>query len=823
MTDDARDDDDPGASEFIRTALARFKLGVDSRKAQRDRETAALAFQVPDKQWPDDIKTSRQGQTVGSLVVPPRPMLSIPSLDQPVQLVLNQEKAAHLGVQIHPLSEDADDDTAEVLQGLYRRIEVDSRANLARSWAFERGVKAGTGEYEVDTVYDDEGGSKFDQKIVIKRILHQASVVRDPFAEEPDFSDAMWAFKAHNLQWDTYKQKYPKSKLKLFTEEQLTAVAAECPDWITDSGAGRAIRVAAYYEIRIVQKTAVLLSDGSEAFREDLTDGQVEMVDPPIAPRVCEHRTLWYSIINAIEELEPASEQNGKYIPLIPAIGRELIPFDSERRWTGIIEPNMDAARLLNYSASSAVELAALEPKAPWMIAEGQDEGYTQEFALSNVRNIYGIHYKPTSHLGNLVPAPQRVQADVSKLGPSMMLLQQSREFIHSGTGAFPAALGDADARSKTKGGTLALQQQHDEGNSNFLDNQAEISTPYEAKVVLDLIPHIYDRPGRVARILDNEDNPRTVMLNQAFTVDPKTKRPVKYQGPPQGAPISPASRPIPALTPASGDPTGANGTGPMGAGGMGPGAPAPGGNGNAPPQPEVLHYDLKKGRYGVTVSIGKSYKDRIGEGSDGLSQLFQAEPQLFTILGDLWLKFQTWPGHAEAAERVKKMLPPPLQDEQDAANAQQQLGQMKAQLEQQQQQLAQAADLLKTDKIKADADVEKVKIQSQTQLELQKMKDAAALGVAWINAQTKGVLSAHEAADEAIALGQQQAHEADLAVRQQLHEATLAQQQQQHALEQGQAGAAAEAALADQGQAHALEQGQQAADLAPPPTETGA
>ena len=48
---------------------------------------------------------------------------------------------------------------------------------------------------------------------------------------------------------------------------------------------------------------------------------------------------------------------DGRYIPIIPVIGRELIPFEQDRRYVGMIEPNKDAVRLLNYSASSAVEM----------------------------------------------------------------------------------------------------------------------------------------------------------------------------------------------------------------------------------------------------------------------------------------------------------------------------------------------------------------------------------------------------------------------------------------------------------------------------------
>jgi hypothetical protein len=48
----------------------------------------------------------------------------------------------------------------------------------------------------------------------------------------------------------------------------------------------------------------------------------------------------------------------------------------------------------------------------------------------------------------------------------------------------------------------------YEESNSNWLDNLAQISMDHESRVVLDLIPKIYDRPGRVAMILDIEDNP---------------------------------------------------------------------------------------------------------------------------------------------------------------------------------------------------------------------------------------------------------------------------------------------------------------------------
>jgi hypothetical protein len=166
----------------IAEAMTRFKLSKAASQDQRDREDSDLAFQIPENQWPAEAIALRKGAPG----TPARPYLSISKLDQPIQLIINQQKSAHLGVQIHPVSPDANIETAAMIQGLYRSIERDSRANIARGWAFDRAVKAGTGYYRVNTVYDDESDDPFDQKIVIERLLHQDAVYLDPSAQMPD-------------------------------------------------------------------------------------------------------------------------------------------------------------------------------------------------------------------------------------------------------------------------------------------------------------------------------------------------------------------------------------------------------------------------------------------------------------------------------------------------------------------------------------------------------------------------------------------------------------------------------------------------------------
>ena len=161
----------------------------------------------------------------------------------------------------------------------------------------------------------------------------------------------------------------------------------------------------------------------------------------------------------------------------------------------------------------------------------------------------------------------------------------------------------------------------------------------------------------------------------------------------------------------------------------MGLPPPGPPPMGLMPPPPSgrpVELYDLRKGRYGITVSIGRSYKSRREEGADEMGQLFQANPALFPILGDIYLKFRDFPGHLEAAERVKKMLPPPLQDQDDGPDPQmlqqqvQESGQMVEQLS---KALDEKTQLLAADAQKLQAQTAQTQMDNQAKLDIERMR----------------------------------------------------------------------------------------------------
>ncbi|MDA1095474.1 MAG: portal protein, partial [Acidobacteria bacterium] len=653
-------DDDQAESPVVKDAIACFKLvAIDAEHEQRDLEEDDLAFDGGE-QWPEEVIQSRRSQIVDGVNIPARPMLTIPKLDQPVQLVINQMRKAHLGITVHADSEDASDDTAEVLQGLVRHIQTRSRADLARNWAFERCVKAGRGYYRVLTQYAHQGesGHWTDQVLVIKRILNQGSVYLDPYATEPDWSDGEWGLVGGFIPEKLYKERYPKSKLSGLLDDQFAVDNEQMsPEWMNTTEEGkRGIRVMEFFRVEKKSRTKVLYDDAgtdTEAYLDDLGGAEwlKENEDGVRAQREMETRTIKWYTLNGMEVLEE-EEWPGRYIPIIPVIGREQY-FRSERRWVGVIRPGKDGQRLFNYAASAAVEKEALDTKAPWVGVEGQFKGHEEAWGQSSTRNFPYLEFAPVSIGGVPAGRPERNVAGPN-LSASLALMQSAEQFIKSSTFTYDPSLGDR-GNDKSGRAILALQQQGDAGNSNYLDNLASVSMTYEAMVLLDLIPKIYDRPGRVQQILGIDDEPKKVILNAPFVEGRRGPQPAPAGMSLQGSPAGPA----PPGPPVSGGPSPPGPGGPL----AGPMPMPQGMPGGQPSRPKVKQFNLATGVYHTTVSIGKSYSSRVDAGVDEMGQVLQAAPQLLQIIGDIYFKFRDFPGHTEISERLKKMLPPPLQE----------------------------------------------------------------------------------------------------------------------------------------------------------------
>jgi len=468
------------------------------------------------------------------------------------------------------------------------------------------------------------------------------------------------------------------------------------------------------------------------------------------------------ALLTGWEVLE-RTDWNGKYIPLIPVIGQELHPYDAERRWTGIIADAKDGQQMYNAAASNAVELGALEPKAPWVGYAEQFEGYEDEWQQSNIRNFPVLRHKLVMVGGTPLPAPQRTQVDGGRLSVSMQLLQMADQAIQATTATYDPALGRTSSRERSGKAIAALQQQGEEGNSHYMHNLADISMNLEARMILDLIPPVYDRTGRIVRTLSEEDKSDTVMLNQRFVRDPETKRPMPAPAMPQGPPQG--------MMPPQG----------IGPGAMRPGMP-PQGMMAPPAQPVVKHYDLRKGIYSVAISIGKTRQSALQEGAEEIGQMLQAMPNLGPIILPTYLKFRDFPGAKELGDLLTKVRDkqfPGLGD--DGEDGQPTIQQATAKVQQLEQQLEQmgaqmqvAIKAIETEQIKTQAQLQAAQMKTQADLQKAQMDAEAKVRVAEVKAESDQRLAEMKALLEQILQAQKIAQDTVQNDEDRTHEATM-------------------------------------------------
>jgi hypothetical protein len=672
------DPEAPDTSDH-QTALDRFTLCDEAFKDQRDRELADLRFiDEAGAQWDEKIRISRGGSEGGGGVpaVPARPCLEFNLLRGPVQQVINTARQAKLGLSFAPEGEGASQAVALAYDDIARAIQADSRAHLARQWAFERAAKCGFGVYRILTEYVNN--ETFDQRIIYKRILNQASAYLDPFAQEPDWSDGQFALLTQDLPLARYKKAHPSSKLASYSDRELTSLGNEIPQWITTShgDAGVGVRVSEYWDVREESTTLVLLPDDTTARESDIPAdilAQVERDRGTPLPRrtITSGRQVFWSLLNGVEVIEGPQEWNGKYIPIIPVIGDEA-NLNGDRRWTGIVQFARDAQQSYNYMRSAQVEAVGLAPRAQWIIADGQLEGYEAWWQQANTRNLPYLPYRLTTYAGGQAPPPQRNVAEPA-IQAVTLAAAAAKDDLHATTNMPPVSLGQLDPSDRSGVAIRALQGQAEIGSSGYLDNLSTVSMIYEGKVLQDLIPRIYDRPGRVVPTMGLDEKRRSVMVNIPFV---KGK-----DGQPQAVP---------------------------------------------PGTPGAEQIDLQGAELSVTAVVGKSYATRREETSQAIQAIMQAAPQLAPILAPFWLDELDFPGAKKLAAIAKKTLPPQFQDDEGQGpkpeQLQQQLAQAQQLIELLSKELQAKTQALEVDQIKADTQVQ------VTQLELASKERIAGL-----------------------------------------------------------------------------------------------
>lgn len=508
--------------KILSEALTRFKLTADAEAQIRRESEEDLKFKAGD-QWPNDIQQVRD--------LSKRPCLTINRIPQFVRQVTNDQRMNKPSIRISP-TDDSTEETAEIYEGLIRHIQYSSGADVAFDTACDFQVTIGFGYLRVNTKYCFE--DSFDQEVIIEPVLNPFTVYMDPAAQKIDASDARFCFIATDMSKEEFEEMYPKAKVP---DATFSSIGDLAPDWATD----QTVRVAEYWRVEEKEKTIYQLSDGSvvdklppgvteetlESEEEESYETLLKQVDElslgiesltVVNKRsTMERKIMWYKI-TAVEILE-SREWVGKYIPIVPVWG-EVYNINGKKQVQGMVRAARDPQRMYNYWASAQTEAIALAPKAPFIIAEGQIEGYEEFWQNANVGTYSHLPYRPMTIDGLSVPPPIRQQAEPPIAAINAAINQSSMDLMHT-TGIYQANLGQ---RSNETSGKAILARQHegDVSNFHFIDNLSR-AMRFLGEIILDLIPKIYDAP-RVIRILHENKESELVEINKMFKKGPEAK-----------------------------------------------------------------------------------------------------------------------------------------------------------------------------------------------------------------------------------------------------------------------------------------------------------
>lgn len=634
--------------EFMRTVKDRFKRCEEWEGECRKRYVEDRKFANADSdngwQWDDDIRSLRN--------VDNRPCLTINKTRQHNLQIINDGKKNKPEVRIRPVGGGATYKSAQVYQSVIRHIEYISNSEDAYSHALTTTVEGGWGYWRVVTDYADN--ETLDQEIFIRRIKDPLSVYMDPDIREVDGSDARFCFIFDDLSRDEFDQAYPQYK-----DELPPPVAiGNNDDWLKPDH----VRICEYYRMSEQADTLISYIDptgerknvkvskiGKEVAAALLADPTADARTRDISNSVVE-----WSLIIGDKEVEK-STWPGVYIPVVRVIGEETV-IDGKLDRKGHTRYQKDPQRQYNYWSSSAAEFVALQGKSPFVGPARAIEGLENYWETANTESHSVLPYNDVADDGTPIARPERAQPPV--MAPAYISgMEVARQELMEASGQYQAEMG-APGNERSGVAIEARQRQGDTATYHFIDNLA-IAIRFTGKILIDLIPKIYDTP-RIINIMADDDQMKPDM--PAVNIDPQAPTAYQEQQDDEGNVVK-------------------------------------------------MIFNPNVGKYDVMADIGPDFATKRQEAFNALMQVVEQDSNLINVIGDIMFRAADFPMADEVSDRLRNMVPPQALGgpSPEMQAMQQQIGQLSSALQNALQSLADEKKKVGVEAYKAETDRLKV------------------------------------------------------------------------------------------------------------------
>jgi hypothetical protein len=495
------DYDSVDMDELLSRVRIRYDDGVGAFEENRRMHSEDLNFVYNSEamgQWDPVVLEARRG----------KPNYTFNRVIGPVNIVVADMRQTRPAGKVRPANDQATEATAEVLAGLMRAIEDESRADPIYKNQYKFAVAGGFGAWRLMPEYASE--DSFDQVLRIKDIPNPQTVIWDPECSDACAGDAMWCLIGERMSKEKYRSLFPDAD-----SETPFHISRDSYGWFTD----KEVRVVEYMERVPFEKEIAQFSDGIiEDYTPDLkaTEKQFDELGwkHPKARRVVrtrkvlKWRVMWCKCDGG-QILEGPIYYDWARIPVVRCPGR-YINIEGRKKLQSLIRHAKDAQRTYNSRVCDMIERSALIPKAPYLVTENMIKGYEQQWAQSNVVSRPFLPYNIDKNSPEAMP---HRNPPIDMPEGALALAQQAAQDIQATTGYFDPAIGNAEDMNRVSGKALIQHtRRSDLGSFEFIDGFND-ALQLTWEIGIDMALTVYDS-ARIIRTVGNDEIERMVTIN---------------------------------------------------------------------------------------------------------------------------------------------------------------------------------------------------------------------------------------------------------------------------------------------------------------------
>lgn len=558
-----------------------------------------------------------------------KPSLTINKAHQFVLQVANECAANPPETKISPVGNGATFKSAEILEGLVRSIWNTSNGNDALNTATYNAIVGGYGVVRVITEYADDG--TFDQVIKLKRVENPLDCFIDPNIKEFDGSDANYGFVCSSMPKSQFDHEYPKFADEVSLSSAPLGTMSQDEDYRSDVDP-KNVRVLEYFRRVEKHDRLHLLPDGSTVLESVAKQAGFhnELKATTLRSRpVLGYEVEWFLI--ASDQIISRTTFPSQYIPLVRVIGEENV-IEGQLDRHGLIRAMIDSQRMYCVAASQAVEYIGGQTMTPWLVSAQSYEGFETYWDRSNIKTKGVIVYNGMADDGTVLPPPTRIDPPIYADAYEKALMQADGDMMAS-CGIYQAQLGEQS--NERSGKAINARTKNGNNATAHFPRNAAVACTYIGKIILDLVPAIYDT-ARTLKILGVSGDQQTIAIDPEM---PEAHKEVDGSDYDQFTPQAVSH----ALNPSV-------------------------------------------GKYDCIAQVGDSWGTKREEAWNAISQILMQNESLTPIIGGLLFKAADFPLANEISDRLEEIYNAKASPELQAA--QQQLAVMHGQMIEQQQQI---------------------------------------------------------------------------------------------------------------------------------------